>query len=388
MTRSSLLANSPRVTVLVPASIGWGRGIIRGVAAYANRHGPWHLHVEPEGERRLPPVGWQGDGVIARISTPAVATALARLRVPVVNVSGIDLGGRTAHVPRVAIDLPAAAGLAAQHLLERGFRHFGYVGLPRLAYVREHQQAFATALAAAGCRCEVHALTATVEATGRTTRLARWLAALPKPVGVLCWATAQGRAVIDTCRRAGLLVPEDVAVLCGNDDALLCATSLPPLSAIAAASEQIGEQAAELLDGLMRGRAPASRNVAVPPAGIVTRQSTDTLAVHEPDLVQAIGYIREHAVEGIQVDDVLRVVPTSRRRLERLFHDLLGRSPAAEIRRVRIERARDLLATTDLAIPRVARACGFGTGEYLATVFRQATGLSPLKYRAAARARV
>jgi len=142
-----------------------------------------------------------------------------------------------------------------------------------------------------------------------------------------------------------------------------------------------------LLDGLMRGRPANGSVVAVPPAGVVTRQSTDTLAVHEPDLVLAIGYIREHATRNIHVDDVLEVVPTSRRRLERLFHDFLGRSPAEEIRRVRIERARQLLATTDLAIARVARACGFASGEYLATVFRQETGTTPLKFRAAARAR-
>jgi LacI family transcriptional regulator len=387
VARHSLLAKSPRVTVLVPASIGWGRGIIRGITAYANRHGPWHLHVEPDGERRLPAAGWQGDGIIARISTPAVATSLRRLRVPVVNVSGINLGRRTAGVPRVCIDLTASARFAAEHLLERGFRNFGYVGLPRLGYVREHRQAFAATLAAAGYGCDVHALTGGVEATGQMTRLAQWLVGLPKPVGVLTWATPQGRAVIDTCRRRGLLVPEDVAVLCGNDDPLLCDTSLPPLSGIAAASEQIGEQAAELLDELMRGRPATGNVVAVPPAGVVTRQSTDTLAVHEPDLVLAIGYIREHATRNIHVDDVLEVVPTSRRRLERLFHDFLGRSPAEEIRRVRIERARQLLATTDLAIARVARACGFASGEYLATVFRQETGTTPLKFRAAARAR-
>jgi LacI family transcriptional regulator len=387
MTRGSLLASNPRVTVLVPASIGWGRGIIRGVAAYANRHGPWHLHVEPDGERRLPPAGWQGDGVIARVSTPAVAAALRRLRVPVVNVSGIDLGPPTAGIPRVAIDLVASARLAAEHLLERGFRHFAYVGLPRLAYVREHQQAFARTLAAAGHACQVHAPGGSAGSAGRTARLARWLESLPKPVGILAWATSEGRTVLDTCRRAGLLVPEDVAVLCGNDDQLLCETCATPMSAIAAATEQIGEQAAELLDTLMQGRRPRAAAVLVPPAGVVTRQSTDTLAVHEPDLVLAIGYIREHATKGIHVDDILKVVPSSRRRLERLFHDLLGRSPAEEIRRVRIERARHLLATTDLSIPRVAAASGFGTGEYLATVFRQATGTSPLKYRASARTR-
>lgn len=387
MTRSSLLARNPRVSVLVPASIGWGRGIIRGIAAYANRHGPWHLHVEPDGERRLPPAGWQGDGIVARISTPAVAAALRRLRVPLVNVSGIDIGEPTAGIPRVCIDLAASARLGAEHLLQRGFRNFAYVGLPRLAYVREHERAFAVTLAAAGHSCEVHALAGTAESKDRAVRLARWLESLPKPVGILAWATGEGRTVLDTCRRAGLLVPEDVAVLCGNDDQLLCETCATPMSAIAAATEQIGERAAELLDTLMQGQRPRATSVFVPPVGIVTRQSTDTLAVHEPDLVLAIGYIREHATEGIHVNDILRVVPSSRRRLERLFHDLLGRSPAEEIRRVRIERARHLLATTDLSIPRVAAASGFGTGEYLATVFRQATGTSPLKYRASARTR-
>ena len=75
MTRSSLLASNPRVTVLVPASIGWGRGIIRGIAAYANRHGPWHLHIEPEGERRPLPHGWKGDGIIAQARRLTASTA-------------------------------------------------------------------------------------------------------------------------------------------------------------------------------------------------------------------------------------------------------------------------------------------------------------------------
>jgi len=103
--------------------------------------------------------------------------------------------------------------------------------------------------------------------------------------------------------------------------------------------------------------------------------------------VQAIGFIREHATGGIRVDDILEVVPTSRRRLERLFKSLLGRSPADEIRRVRIERARHLLSSTELPVPRVAEASGFATGEYLATVFKQATGMTPLKFRAATRSR-
>jgi len=376
-----VMSRCPQVTVLVPAVSGWGRSIIKGVAAFANRHGPWHLHVEPEGERRLLPHGWQGDGVIARLSTPAVARAVLGLGVPVVNVSGIFLEGPAAKLPRVCNDRGASGSMAARHLIDRGFRNFGYVGLPTLAYVREHQEAFAAALDRAGFACHAHALGRGLEKTGRPSRLIAWLEGLPKPAGILTWSNVQGRAVIDACRRAEILVPEDVAVLSGDDDQLLCESCFPQLSAIAVAAERIGEQAAELLQLLIERRPLPPTPILVPPIGIITRQSTDTLAVDNPDLVRAIGYIREHATRNIHVEDVLAAVPLSRRSLERIFQDSLGRSPAQEIRRVRIERAKQLLATTDLPIPKVATASGFGTGEYLATIFRQATGMTPLKYR-------
>jgi len=371
--------------VLVPASTGWGRSIIRGVAAFANRNGPWHLHVDPEGGQKPLVHGWSGDGIIARLSTPKVAAAILKTGVPVVNVSGIMLDGPAARVARVCNDLRASGEMAASHLLDRGFQNFAYVGLPKLAYVREHQQSFADGLARAGFTCHVHAQGAALETASQPSRLLQWLASLPRPVGVLTWSNAQGRAVIDACRRARLLVPEDVAVLSGDDDELLCETCLPRLSAIAVSAEQIGEKAAELLQRMIDRRPLPPLPIAVPPIGIITRQSTDTLAVDHPDLVQAVGFIRDHATKSIHVEDVLRAVPISRRTLERAFQESLGRSPADEIRRVRLERAKQLLATTDMPIPKVAVASGFGNGGYLATVFKQATGMTPLKYRGLAR---
>jgi LacI family transcriptional regulator len=375
----------PRVTVLVSTATGWGRGIIKGISAYANRHGPWLLQVEPEGERQALPAGWRGDGVIARLSAPKTAEALLRAGVPVVNVSSIALAGRAAAVPRVCSDVAAGGVLAARHFLDRGFKHFGYVGLQKLSYVREHREAFANVLADKGCSCSVITLGDRPEVAGIPRGLVEWLEVLPKPVAVLTWNNSQGRAVIHACRLAGLLVPEDVAVLSGNDDPLLCECCLPQLSAISMATEQIGETAAELLELLMRGKPVPKAPVLVPPIGIMARQSTDALLIQNPALLQALAYIREHATEPIQVEDILRVVPIARRSLERFFQESLGRSPAEEIRRVRLERAKHLLATTDLPIPKVAQASGFGTGEYLATLMRRTTGMTPLKFRAAAR---
>lgn len=375
----------PRVTVLVSTATGWGRGIIKGISAFAHQHGPWLLQVEPEGERRLLPAGWRGDGVIARLSTPKTAESLLRAGVPVVNVSSIALAGRAATIPRVSSDVAAGGALAARHFLDRGFKHFGYIGLQKLSYVREHREAFTKLLGEKGYACHSLALGDHPEVADIPKALLDWLRALPKPVGVLTWNNSQGRAVIHACRLAGLLVPEDVAVLSGNDDPLLCECCLPQLSAIAMATEQIGETAAELLERLMQGKPVPPTPVLVPPIGIIARQSTDALLIQNPMLLQALGFIREHATEPIQVDDILRVVPIARRSLERFFQENLGRSPADEIRRVRLERAKHLLATTDLPIPKVAQASGFGTGEYLATLMRRTTGMTPLKYRVAAR---
>ena len=379
------LSSCPRVTVLVPAYLGWGRNIIKGIAAFANRHGPWHLHVEPEGERRLLPQGWKGDGIIARISTPTVARAVLDTGVPVVNVSGIVLDGPAAQVPRVCNDRRASGFMAARDLIDRGFRNFGDVGPPKLSLVREHQEAFTAALDREGHACHSHALGNAMEKSGQRSRLAEWLCGLPKPVAILTWSNLQGRAIIDACRQHDLLVPEDVAVLSGDDDAVLCESCFPQLSAIGVASEQIGEQAAALMQLLIERRPLPPTPILIPPIGIITRQSTDTLAVDNPDLVRAVGFIREHATRSIHVDDVLAAVPMSRRSLERIFQESLGRSPAQEIRRVRLERAKQLLATTDLPIPKVAVASGFGTGEYMATIFRQATGMTPLRFRSLSR---
>lgn len=381
----------PRVSILVDTSTGWGRRLIRGIAGYARKHGPWHLWVEGRGQDeplRLPP-GWVGEGIIARISDRAIARHLAAAGVPVVNISSIALKG--IDFPRVATDLHAAGHMAAEYFLNRGLRNFAYVGLPRLSWVRQQYQGFSDRLKHAGHACSAHApgpgITGSSGWLPQQRDLIRWLRELPKPVGILAWATRRGRELLDACRWAELLVPEQVAILGGDDDELLCEACSPSLSGLAVASEQIGHAAAELLDRLMRGVRPPQKPSLFPPAGVITRQSTETLAIEDADLARAIRYLREHAPEPITVDNVLREVPISRRKLERNFRRVLGRSPAEELRRLRLERAKELLARTDMPIPRVAAASGFGSPEYLAGVLKKDTGLTPLKYRSLARGR-
>jgi LacI family transcriptional regulator len=391
LPRRSGAAPAPRVAVLVETSSTWGRNVCAGIQQYAARHGPWLVFVEPRGgeEQATLPHGWRGDGVIARIANPKLTRELLASRIPSVNVSGIRLARDP--FPCVTTDLSASGRMAARYFLDRGYRSFAYFSLLGLHYVMTHQQAFAEALRQRGHACAVYAVRprhgAEPDWNLDLAALGSWLASLPKPVAVLCWNAGSSREVLFACQQASLLVPEEVAVLSGSDDDLLCAMAHIPTSGIQVPARQIGFKAAELLDGLMRTGEAKSRLVLLPPSGITARRSTDTLAFSDASLAKAVSFVRARAAEPIQVADIATHAGLSRRSLERKFEAALGRSPAAELRRLRLERACELLETTDMTIPDVAERAGFGSPEYLAFIFRHELGLTPLKYRRAARNR-
>ena len=176
-------------------------------------------------------------------------------------------------------------------------------------------------------------------------------------------------------------MPYEVAVLGGNFDELLCDTAWPPMSGIVVPSEQIGHDAAALLDHIMHRQRPPTKTILISPTGIVQKRSTDTLAIDDPDVAQALAFIRSQAFSSIQVSDILKAIPVSRRSIERKFAQVLGRTPTEEIRRVRMAKAKSLLAETTMPIQAIADACGFATYNYLSRVFARENGISPRAFR-------
>ena len=375
-----------RVAVLVDTSTTWGREVIAGVHRYSRETADWQLFVEPRGmeQRHWLPLGWKGDGVIARVGFSDLAKRLRALKMPVVNVSGITLP--RVRFPRVLSDQVAAARIAAEHLLDRGFQHFAYFSLLGLEYVAEHQQGFADALRQRGFGCEVYAVRPQLGAEPDWNldmkRLGKWLSEIPKPLAVFTWNSGSARDLIYACLQAGLAVPEEVAVLSGSDDDLFCEVAPVSISAVQLAAEQIGYRAAGALAQLMGTPAakPPGQEL-IQPLGVVDRQSTDTLAVKDPAMFKALRFIRDNPARVLQVEEVALQSGLCRRTLELRFQKLLGRSPAAEIRRVRINRAIDLLRDTNLAVATVAERSGFSSPEYMASVFRAHFASSPLRYR-------
>jgi LacI family transcriptional regulator len=191
----------------------------------------------------------------------------------------------------------------------------------------------------------------------------------------------RGIQALDACRRAGIAVPEEVAVIGVDNEELVCKLAYPPLSSVDPGARSLGYEAAALLDRLIRGEPRPATPLLIPPVGVVTRLSTDVNAIADPDIAAAMRFIREHACEGIGVDDVLSQVPVSRSVLQRRFRSLLGRSIHAMIAGVRLQRAKQLLVETDLPLSVIAKRAGFSHVEYLCAAFRQATGRPPGTYR-------
>ena len=374
-----------QIAVLVETDSSAGCRIIRGIANYADRHGQWHLLLDPRDHehRSALPDGWQGHGIIARITSTNQLEQLRARRLPLVNVD--DVIEPRDELTSVVTDEAALADMALAHLLDRGFKRFAFFAPPSVEYSHRRGEAFVERVREAGYECAVYKpgyrAGRRIGWAERLRRVERWIRSLDQPIAVLAVDATRARELTEMCHLAGIRVPDDAAVLAGSLDELLCDVSTPPLSAINVASERIGHDAALCLDQLMAGEAPPTGPIEIPPRGVQSRQSTDLLAIDDAEIVDALRYIRNHAHRGIIVEDILRQVPISRRSLEIQFRKYLGRSPAREIRRVQLERSRDLLGRRELSITEVALSCGFANATRFGVAFKKDTGKTPHSFR-------
>ena len=380
----------PRIILLVETARGFGRELLRGIARYARLHGPWSFHITPgDYEQALPKLkDWAGTGIIARIPNDNVAKAVIQAGVPTIALGLTDAQLRPenplSQLSELSSDAVEVARLAADHLLERQLRNFASVGLEDRGWSVRRENEFSRRLKEAGF--DVHVYRQPKRTEDRTWSrereiLASWIRRLPTPVGLFACNDDRGREVLEACRLAGLNVPEDVAVLGVDNDEVFCDLSDPPLSSVALNAETAGYRAAELLDGMMQGRIRKPRRVIVEALGVVTRRSTDVVAVKDADVATALQFIRREQGAGISVNRVAEEVAMSRRSLEKRFRDTIGRTILEEIQLVRLERAKRLLLETTYPISKVAQVTGFGSAGYFIQFFQSRVGKTPLKFR-------
>ncbi len=373
------------VALLIETSNAYARGLLRGIASYIHDHELWSIYMVEQERGAAPPSWikqWGGDGVIARIENEQIAEVVRNLKIPVVDVSAAR---QVPNIPWVETNDRAIAKLAFEHFRERGFQHYAFCGERDFQWSILRRDAFKELVQASGSECHVyeasHRGSPAFSPTRERLRLAKWLQSLPRPIGVFACYDIKAQQVLDVCRENKIKVPAEMALLGVDNDELLCELCTPPLSSVIPASHQTGREAASLLDSMMNGKKIEPRALLIEPIGIATRQSTDVLATTDEEISVALRFIRDHSCDGINVNDVLKVVALSRRAFESRFQAILGRTPHQEITRRRIERVRELLEDTDDSLTQIAHRAGFQNQEYMSVAFRKAFQSPPATYR-------
>lgn len=371
------VSSERRARVLI--LLAWyATGVFRGVARVAQEC-QWIMDSSYERSGKIP-LDWKGDGVIAVLGVDAaVDEYVAQCGLPVVNIGYSKQGS----VPQVIADQEAVARLAAEHFMVRGFRNIAYYRRSGRPGDEGRWLAFRAALEAKGVEALLIDGAAVTEGaqSGRQKWLARELRALPKPLGVFAEIDDYAIELVDAAVDAGIAVPRDLALLGVGNDELRCPFAAVPLSSVDDNPHGIGDAAAKLLDGMMRKKRAPQEPLRVPPLGVVTRRSTDILAVEHPLVAQALQEVRKNFLKPLTAEGMVAGIAMSRRRLHDAFVRLIGHSVADEVTRLRMNYAKKLLAETERKHHEIAKECGLRSESGLSVVFLREVGMTPGEYR-------
>jgi LacI family transcriptional regulator len=376
----------PKVGLFIESSRASGRALLGGVARYAHHRGLWSFYWEPGGlEKAWPKLKSLAlDGIILR-DVDKLDEVLA-LGIPAVVVG--HSSGEVSGLVNVVTDSANIGRMAAEHLLNCGFRHFAFCGYARTPlehtpWSEHRRESFGKRIVEAGFKPPAyHVLMPTRTDWQKERRvMTKWLQSLPKPLGLMACNDDCGQQVMEACKLAGLSVPDTVGVVGADNDELVCGLSDPPMSSIGINFEQAGYEAARALERLMRGDGRVPPKISVLATHVVARQSTDVVAVEDAHLAKALRFIRDRARETLSVDTVARAAGLSRRALERRFRGTIGRSILHEIRRARTDQIAKLLIESEMRIGEIADLLGFDDVHHFARYFRAAKRMSPAAFR-------
>ncbi len=360
------------------------RDLLAGVRRYLQTNGPWSTFLELRAfESSLPPwlESWDGDGILTRTHSREMADAIAATGVPAVELRSTNYSDR---FPFVGMDNALIGEMVAEHFLNRGYRRFAAYTLDTESFFRERVRNFVTRVESSEKRCDLlpsHGESSPTDWEEHQAELIRWLESLAKPVGIFDTNDQLAVRLLDACNRAGISVPEEVAVVGCENERTLCDFASPTLTSVQFDGETVGFRAAELLDALMQGEKKNPTSILIPPRGIEVRASSDEFVIEDPVVLRAVRLIRERAFSGITVGEICESISVSRSTLERRMKATLRRGTKEELLRVRFREVNRLLRNTNLTIETIAEMTGFTHTHYLQTSYRDRFGQTPGKYR-------
>jgi LacI family transcriptional regulator len=380
----------PKVILLIERSRSFGRGLLHGIIQYSNLHGHWLYYMKPEfyrqgGEKTHKWLkGLDADGVMAHTWDSDFIDTIVKLDIPAI-ICGLDKPRQKAC--RLSTDEAGVGSMAADYFMKSGFKHFAFCGFDDMIWSQQKCKGFKRTLAEAGFQTSVYQQPAAKylrKSAKEQFIIANWLKSLPKPLALMTCNDDRAQDVLAACKIAEFEVPDEVAILGVDNDKLICNFSYPQLSSITLSTERAGYEAAKVLDKLMKGQkiAKNEKEVTILPPHVVTRQSTDIMAIEDKAVAEAVSFIRRNSRKMIQVGDVAQAVGLSRRALEQHFRKALAHSVHEEIKYTRVNQMANMLISTNLSISQIAKLLGYPYAtNNISRYFKQQKGMGPLDYR-------
>lgn len=372
--------------VFSPSSAN-SNALISGVSAYA-RHRKWRVHMIDKADRRtltdaiefFRPVGCLIGGHIDRTCDPVELPPKFAKTIPVVYLDRDPFPAKN-QIFCAAHDSIETGRLAAKELLDLGLSSYGYVAWNTPTYWNGMRlEGFSQELQTFG----IHPLVFAPSGGSTTTRirkLGKWLAKLPRPIGIFAANDRTAADVLLVADQVGLKVPTDLVVIGVDNNLAICTSSEPTITSIAPDFERGGYLAAHLLDERIANPSMEPTTRWFRPMSIIRRDSSARTAAGNPSISKALQLINEKACSGLKAKDVIAILPGSRRYAERDFLKATGKSILQAIIDVRLEKVKELLQNPRCRISAIASQCGWASTNYLRRTFQERMHMSMSDWR-------
>lgn len=379
-----------KIILMLDSSRAADRGIIRGIMEYAHLRGNWSFYRYKPRFRTPPFTPSQSDNILERLQEFDADGIVGYIPDEKKVISSIF----NKKFPAVALPIrkpiegfinilqsEKVGVIGAEHLLERGFKHFAFCGTQDY-WSAVRQKGFCGYLEATGHVVDQYPLySERQKRENELDQIATWLNKLPEPVGIMASNDERSADLVEACQLIDLKIPEQVAILGVDNDEMICGLSNPRLSSIKLNFEHVGYQSAKILDDLIAGWKSQAPEPVFQPLGIVTRQSTDILSIEDKQVVSAVQFIRNNTRRNIHVQDVVDNSTLSIRALQQRFKKSLGKGINQEIRRIRIRQFADMLVNTNLTIYQIANELEINDVNHISRLFKKEMGTTPIEYR-------
>lgn len=376
-----------KILVLTDFSSGYGRSLLKGIVRYSQECKDWTFYRMPihyrimHGDKGVVEWArkWQADAIIAQLSDLDIKL-LRNLKIPIILQ---NYKVRSADVCNLTGDYIGTGRIAAEFYISRGFTNFAYYGTTDTVWSREREIGYKESLSKNGFTLHIYNefYQNKNQSIYNLEALGEWLLSLPKPLALFACDDQFALQVSETCKMYNISVPQDIAILGVDNDELLCNISTPPLSSIVLDIENGGYAAAKLLHQLINKEITHPFDIVVNPVKIEKRLSTDLYAINDKYILEVIDYIETKFAEPICVNDLIRLVPLSRRILENKFKASTGISIYQFIQRHRVQCLANLLIAETQNVEELAFRCGFEDYKNVSRVFLKYKKLTPTQYR-------